>query len=100
MSGFEHYRSFPEMGIDRSNVQELDSQLIFTCSESTRETLEKVWNIFKGNNKSTFFRVSVVDFEQVNVSWVNILMNTVKILCIKKYFRNSFCEWPTNRIKF
>ena len=42
VSGFEHYRSFPEMGIDRSNVQELDSQLIFTCSESTRETLEKV----------------------------------------------------------
>ena len=36
--------------------------------------------------KVPFSRVSVVDFEQVNVSWVNILMNTVKRLCIKKSF--------------
>ena len=47
--------------------------------------MEKVWNMFKDNNKdrtkssvsllltsnitSTFFIVSIVDFEQVNVCW-------------------------------
>ena len=41
MSGFEHYRSFPEIGIGRSNVQGLDYQLTFTCSNSTRGTLER-----------------------------------------------------------
>ena len=44
------------------------------------ETLEKVWNMFKVNNKNTkttsndifhtFSSVSIVDFEQLNVSWV------------------------------
>ena len=29
------------------------SQLTFICSKSTKEKLEKVWNMFKVNNKET-----------------------------------------------
>ena len=41
----------------------------------------KMWNMFKGNNENTrttsmrlFSTVSIVYFEQVNVSWVNTLL--------------------------
>ena len=68
------------------------SQLTFTCSKSTMETLEKVWHMFRVNNKNirttsltsfwcvycrlwtyfipfcTYFTPSIVDLEQVNVS--------------------------------
>ena len=61
------------------------SALIFTCSKSTIDTLKKVWNRFKVNNKNTittsftcfwcvfivnipFSIVSIVEFEEVNVS--------------------------------
>ena len=30
----------------------------------------KMWNMFKVNNKNTFFSFSIVDFEQVNTNWV------------------------------
>ena len=56
------------------------SSKIVTCSKSTIEILKKVWNMFKVYNKNsrttsvwwftTFCSVSIVDFEQVNVSWV------------------------------
>ena len=53
------------------------------CSKSTAKTLKKgEWNMFKVNIKNSrmtsltyftpFSNVSIFDFEQVNVSWVNI----------------------------
>ena len=52
------------------------AQQKLTCSKATIETLEKVWNMFKVNNKDTrttsmtsFSSVSIVKFEQVNVCW-------------------------------
>ena len=72
------------------------TQLIFTCSKATIETLGKGVKYFKINNNKdtrttpfifivnfvmsllltlnvfyTFFSVSIADFEQVNVSWVS-----------------------------
>ena len=50
-------------------------QLTFACSKSTTETLEKgVKDVFIVNfehNSHLFSGVSVVDFEQANVSWDN-----------------------------
>ena len=57
------------------------TQETFNCSKSTMETLKKVWNMVKVNNKNSrtimpdvvvvyftpFFMVSIIDFEQVNV---------------------------------
>ena len=43
------------------------TQWTFTCSKSTIETLEKVWNMFKVNNKG--ISASIVDSEHVNVCW-------------------------------
>ena len=70
-------------------------QVTFTCSKSTTETLEKLWNMFKVNNKNTrmtsltyfttFSSVSVVDFEQVNVSWV---LNDILIVADKDLYWN------------
>ena len=53
------------------------SLLTFTCSKLTVETIEKVWIMFKVNNKNIrtisyftpFSSVSIVDFEQVNARW-------------------------------
>ena len=44
------------------------SQLTFTCSKSTIETLEKSVKYVQSFNK-VFLGVSIVDFEQINVSW-------------------------------
>ena len=79
-----------------SNVFIADFKQVNVCSaniylfKSTIETLRKVWNMFKGNNKNirttsmmsfwcfywklwTYFTpfssVSIVEFEQVNVNW-------------------------------
>ena len=59
------------------------THLIFTCSNSIIETLEKgvKWNvidvvlIFSLLTLNTFSSVSVVDFEQVNISWDSISVN-------------------------
>ena len=46
------------------------TQLIFTCSKSTIETLEKgMKKTFKVNNKNSFFYFLLkVDYEEVNIS--------------------------------
>ena len=45
-------------------------QLAFTCSNSRIKTLEKRCEIcLKLRIRTTFSSISVVDFEQVNVSW-------------------------------
>ena len=74
------------------------TQITFTCSNSTIETVKKVWNMFKFNNKNTrtlsltsfwcfivnfwsyftpFSCIFIVDFEQVNVSWVFLFWERV-----------------------
>ena len=48
-----------------------DTQLTFTCSKSAIERLEKgVKYVQNYNILHIFFAVSIVDFEQGNVSWV------------------------------
>ena len=37
----------------KTKTNSIQSQLIIICSKSTRKTLEKVWNMFKVNNKNT-----------------------------------------------
>ena len=56
------------------------TQLTFTCSKPTIETLE-VWNMFKVNyenirktSMTLYSTVFIVYFKQVNVSWVNTLL--------------------------
>ena len=59
------------------------TQPAFTCSKLTIQTLEQVWNMFKGNNKDirttrrrsgvfivNFEHIFIVNFEHVNVNWV------------------------------
>ena len=48
-------------------LQKGKSQLIFTFSKSPIETLEKGVTYF-----TSFSSVSIIDFEQVTVSWVSI----------------------------
>ena len=45
------------------------TQLKFTCSKSTIETLKKVLLLLPLNIFHTFSKVSLVDSEQVNISW-------------------------------
>ena len=50
------FYSFATSVIMQDSMPLLSASLItqlFTCSRSTRETLEQVWNMFKANNKST-----------------------------------------------
>ena len=55
----------------------ISQQQKVTCSKSTIEALEKVWNML--TLKAVFSSVSIVDFEQVNVWWVLILIILVII---------------------
>ena len=55
----------------------ISQQQKVTCSNSTIEALEKVWNML--TLKAVFSSVSIVDFEQVNVWWVLILIILVII---------------------
>ena len=68
---------------------DLVTQLTFTCSKSAIETLEKdqhdvidfvlVFLLLTLNIFHTFFSsVSIVDFEQVNISWETLLENVTK----------------------
>ena len=56
--------------------QNRKTQLILTCSKLTIETMEKGVKYVQSLNKNTreyftpFSSVFIVDFEQVNVSWV------------------------------
>ena len=87
------------------------SQLIFICTKSATETLEKVWNMYKVNNKETrtasltwyftpFSSFSTVDFEQENVSWAaNVIAGCIKACtCTEKGFYNE--RYPSNFGKF
>ena len=85
--------------------EHITSQLTVTCSQFTIETLKKVWNMFKVNYKKTrttswrrsgvlfsryftpFFSVSIVDFEQVTVSWDKLLRLFFEV---KMFAINSF----------
>ena len=57
----------------------LCSQLSFTCSKSTIETIE-VWNIFKVNNKNTrttpmtFSGIFIVNFEHISLLFLVLLL--------------------------
>ena len=57
-------------------------QLTFTCSKSTIETYEKVWNMFKINNKNTerrqwrCFGVFTVNFEHASHLFLMFLLLT------------------------
>ena len=74
---FKRYVSKDETFVVNNSTS---SQVIFTCSKSTTETLEKKWNVFKVTNKNTrttwfycklwtyftpFSSVSIVYFEQM-----------------------------------
>ena len=54
------------------------TQITFTCSKSAKETLEKGVKYVQVNNP--FSSVSIVDFEQVYVSWEGCLVNCVNFL--------------------
>ena len=90
----------PKIGIPTSKSI---FQVIFTCSNSTIETLEAGANMFKINNKNprntsltsfwcfywkiwTYFKyfssVSTVEFQQVNASWVNYPLTILKLFRI------------------
>ena len=49
-----------------------ETQATFTCSKSALETLEKVWNLFKVNNKETS-NVLIVDFKQISYLFLVLL---------------------------
>ena len=67
----------------------------FTCSKSTVETLEKAIYLkftiktpeqhhwWRQNYFTIFFKVSIVDFEQVNVGWDKLNKYTKKHFCQK-----------------
>ena len=57
-------------------------QLTLTCSKSTIETLEKVWNILKVNNKNTRttsvrYGVFIVNFEHISYLFLVFLSLTL-----------------------
>ena len=54
------------------SMYQFPSSKKLNCSNSTIEALEKVWNML--TLKAVFSSVSIVDFEQVNVWWVLILI--------------------------
>ena len=58
------------------------TQLTFTCSKSTKVTLQKTVNslvylLLTLNILHTFFWYFYIDFEQVNVSWVRRIFGTL-----------------------
>ena len=69
------------------------TQLTFTCSKLTIETLEKgvidvidivlVFLLLNLNMFRTFFSVSIVDFELLNVSWVETYLHNKHLLQVK-----------------
>ena len=55
----------------QKHLTKVTNQLTFTCSESTIETLEKGWNVFRVNNKVTRTMsqpssVFIVNFEHIS----------------------------------
>ena len=60
------------------------SHITFNCSKSIIETSQKVWDMFKVNNKSRRpSGVFIVDFEQENVIWKR---NGKKRVILQKIF--------------
>ena len=52
-------------------INQVFTQLTFTCSKSTIETQEKVVKYVQSLQYFTLFsRVSMVELEQVNISWM------------------------------
>ena len=82
-----------------------NTQLKFTSSMLTIETLEKVLNMFKVNNKNTgvfignfqniftpFPSVPTVHFEQVNVSCNHLQKNFRQTIVFMSIFSQDFCQ--------
>ena len=89
-----------------------NTQLTFICSKSTIQTIKKMWNIFKVNNKNTrattmndvvlmfslktyfipFSIVSIVVFKQVSVSWVMFAKFFFTLWILEKY-RPGIAFW-------
>ena len=46
---------------------------IYLFNANNRNARKRCKNTFKVNNKNTFSSVSIVNFEQVNVSWVILI---------------------------
>ena len=65
----------------RKNPREIPSQLVFTCSKITIETLETLVPnpagnyIFKVNNRNTCSSASIFNFEHVIGGWFRLLLN-------------------------
>ena len=56
-----HMLIYPYVTVETISLQLiLVTQLTFTCSTSTIETTEKVWNMFKVNNKNTIIDIVLV----------------------------------------
>ena len=90
---------FEQVNVGWANKIIVTTQLIFTCSKSTIETLEKrmkyckLWTYF-----TTFSCVSIVDFEHVNVSWVktwliSIVSNQIIVNDYITQNRFKFCTF-------
>ena len=60
------------------------TQLTFTCSTSTIETMENVVFIF--NFEHILHHLSIAEFEQVNVNWVLFNYKIIVQLVIRIYF--------------
>ena len=94
-----------KISIFLSNLEFVTTQPTFTCLKSTTEAPEKGVNMLKVNNKNTrttsltsfwcfycqlltYFThfSSIVDFEQINVSWVNVSL--LKIMALLSNHEN------------
>ena len=75
------------------------TQLTFTCSTSTIETMENVVFIF--NFEHILHHLSIAEFDQVNVNWVLFNYKIIVQLLIRIYFSKiKSCTFPNFRIIF
>ena len=84
-----------------TEVLSLCTQQTFTCSKSTIETLKKVWNMFKVNNKDTKRRqwhhsgVFNVNFEHISQHFLEFVL----LLWTGKCFLGMYAFMGKNTLK-
>ena len=77
--------SFP-VSLRLNRFQESYTQPAFTCSKLTIETLKKVWNMFKVNNKDTFEKIKrLKSLQKAEVYLEPMRASTMELFCEYTY---------------